>query len=101
MKKHRFITTAIVPPFHQFFKTEAAGGILLLISSAVAFLWASSGWADYYFHLWEIELPILLLTKTLHHWTNDGLMTIFFFLVGLEIKREMTIGELATLRKAA
>jgi NhaA family Na+:H+ antiporter len=100
-RDQKSITSIAVRPFLDFFKAETSAGRLLLITTAVAFLWANSKWADFYFHIWEIPLPILVLTKTLHHWINDGLMAIFFFLVGLEIKREMTVGELASLRKAA
>lgn len=91
--------------FLSFFKTTAAGGILLLFFAIVAIVWANSPWANDYFNLWstyvttgfggwEISKPLLL-------WVNDGLMAIFFFLVGLEIKREMLVGELADLKKAA
>src|SRR3712207_3995435 len=74
-----------------------------LFRSALA--WANSPWGDAYFHLWERSLTVgfegLALTKTVHHWINDGLMVVFFFLVGLEIKREMLVGELASPRRAA
>ncbi|HEX2077719.1 MAG TPA: Na+/H+ antiporter NhaA, partial [Longimicrobium sp.] len=67
--------------------------------------WANSPWAAGYHHLWETELTLRLgadqLSYPLHHWINDGLMAVFFFLVGLEIKREALIGELASLRRAA
>jgi NhaA family Na+:H+ antiporter len=94
-----------VRPFQQFVKAEASGGILLIGCTAVALIWANSPWAGSYFHLWHTD-PTLgfggsLLSKPLHFWINDGLMALFFLLVGLEIKRETLVGELASFRKAA
>jgi NhaA family Na+:H+ antiporter len=90
--------------FRQFTRLQASGGILLLAATILALLWANSSWGHSYFELWEtylkIELGDLALKETLLHWVNDGLMVIFFFLVGLEIKREILVGELASLRKA-
>jgi NhaA family Na+:H+ antiporter len=78
---------------------------LLLLAALVALVWANSPWSDAYFHLWETHLSIslgnLALDESLLHWVNDGLMVIFFFVVGLEIKREILVGELATPRRAA
>ncbi|MEQ9103480.1 MAG: Na+/H+ antiporter NhaA [Rhodothermales bacterium] len=90
--------------FQRFFKTTTAGGILLLFFAVVAMVWANSPWAAEYQNLWgtyvttgfggwEISKPLLL-------WVNDGLMAIFFFLVGLEIKREMLVGELSDVKQA-
>jgi len=91
--------------FQRFTRLQASGGIVLLISTVVALLWANSPWAHTYFELWETNLSISLgnfsLSKHLLEWANDGLMVIFFFVVGLEIKREITIGELASPRRAA
>jgi NhaA family Na+:H+ antiporter len=92
-------------PFQQFFETEAAGGIVLLFSSFVALVAANSPWAGPYEEL--LHLPISIgagghtLSLTLHQWINDALMALFFLLVGLEIKRELVVGELATTRQAA
>ena len=92
-------------PFERFFSLESASGILLLLSAAVAIAWANSPWAASYFHLWEMPVGVAVgsagLTKSLHHWINDGLMAVFFFVVGLEIKREVLVGELASARAAA
>ena len=92
-------------PFQQFAAVESAGGIVLLLCTALALGWANSPWAESYFHLWEIPFTIgfegLGLTFSLHHWINDALMAVFFFLVGLEIKREMLVGELASAKQAA
>ncbi|HEV2842786.1 MAG TPA: Na+/H+ antiporter NhaA [Chthoniobacterales bacterium] len=91
--------------FQRFFRTETVGGLVLLIFALVALVWANSTWAPFYHHLWEIPLSIgsgrHSLTLTLHQWINDGLMALFFLLVGLEIKRELLAGELASPRKAA
>ncbi len=95
----------VLGPFQRFFATAAAGGIVLLACTAVALAWANSPWAESYHHLWEapvtIGAPGVGRTMSLHHWVNDGLMAVFFFLVGLEIKREVLVGELATRRTAA
>ena len=95
----------VLRPFQRFARIESSGGIVLLVCTALALGWANSPWADSYHHLWEIPLTLGFsgrgLTLSLHHWINDGLMAVFFFLVGLEIKREMLVGELATPRQAA
>jgi NhaA family Na+:H+ antiporter len=91
--------------FQQFTRLQASSGILLLLVAILAVLWANSSWADRYFELWETYLSInlgdLSLSEDLLHWVNDGLMVIFFFVVGLEIKREILVGELASLKRAA
>jgi NhaA family Na+:H+ antiporter len=95
----------LLRPFQRFAAIESSGGIVLLICTVVALAWANSPWAESYHRLWEIPLTVgagsRQLTLSLHHWINDGLMAVFFFLVGLEIKREMLVGELASLRHAA
>ncbi len=94
----------IVRPFQEFFRIEASSGIVLLAVTVIALVWANSPWAERYFELWETELGIVLgqfhLEMHLSHWINDGLMAIFFFLVGLEIKREILVGELSSPKKA-
>lgn len=95
----------ILEPFVRFARLEAAGGILLLASTAAALIWANSPWADSYEKLWHVSLSFgfgrFLLAQDLHHWINDGLMCVFFFVVGLEIKREVLTGELSSFRRAA
>ncbi len=92
-------------PFQEFAKAEASGGIVLLSCTAVALLWANSPWSASYFDLWHIPVTVGIgdfsISESLLHWVNDGLMAIFFFVVGLEIKRELLVGELASPRKAA
>ena len=91
--------------FRQFTRLQASSGILLLLVTVLALLWANSAWTDSYFALWKtyftISLGDLSLSENLLHWVNDGLMVIFFFVVGLEIKREILVGELASLKRAA
>jgi len=95
----------LISPFVRFAKLEAAGGILLLVSTIVALVWANSPWQQIYHQLWSTQVSIgfgkFVLAETRLEWINDGLMSIFFFLVGLEIKREVLIGELSSLRQAA
>lgn len=97
----------LVQPFAEFFRREAAGGIVLLAVSALALLLANTNWgpARYFPAVWDEHLRIALgsvvLDESLLHWINDGLMTVFFLIVGLEIKRELLEGELSTLRQAA
>jgi len=96
---------ALLRPFQEFFAQEAAGAVLLMVCTGVALAWANSPWSDSYVHLWETRLSFSLgeagISKSLHHWINDGLMAVFFFVVGLEIKREFQVGELASARQAA
>ena len=89
-------------PFQEFAASESAGGIILAFAAALAFVWANTPAADAYFHMKETVLGIGRwgLHGSLEFWVNDGLMVIFFLLVGLEIKREMLAGELAGLRRA-
>ncbi len=90
--------------FQEFARIEASGGIILLICAILALLWANSQWAEYYYQLWATDFGITLgnfsFTHHLLEWVNNGLMVIFFFVVGLEIKRELTTGELANLKRA-
>ena len=102
-RPHRRIDV-IVRPFQEFAHEAASGGIVLLIATIVALVWANSPWRESYHDLWHAELTVaiggLKLSSSLHHWINDGLMVIFFFVVGLEIKREVLAGELSSPRKA-
>ena len=95
----------LLRPFQTFFGLESASGILLLAAAVLALVWANSPWATAYFRLWETHFVAggggLVIDKSLHHWINDGLMAVFFFVVGLEIKRELLVGELASPKKAA
>jgi Na+:H+ antiporter, NhaA family len=101
----RPVARLVARPLREFMHTEAAGGILLLVATLVALAWANSPVRDSYEELWTIEIGVRIgdfdLTEDLRHWVNDGLMTIFFFVVGLEIKRELVAGELNEPRRAA
>lgn len=94
----------IIRPFQQFMQIEASSGIILLVATAIALFLANSAWADSYFELLHTKLAITFgdfgVNLDLNHWINDALMAVFFFLVGLEIKRELTSGELSSPRKA-
>lgn len=94
----------IMYPFKKFMQLESASGLSLIGCAIAAMIWANSPWADTYEAFWHIPVTMgfgaFSLQKPLLLWINDGLMAIFFFLVGLEIKREVLIGELSTLRKA-
>jgi len=94
----------LLEPLRAFGRHDLAGAGLLLLATVVALGWANSPWASTYHALLHTpvgaEFGDVRLEKTLHHWINDGLMGLFFFLVGLEIKRELLVGELASLRKA-
>jgi NhaA family Na+:H+ antiporter len=95
----------VLAPFRKFARTASASGIVLLLATGVAIGWANSPWAESYRHLWELPIGGPLggasFRTTLHHLINDGLMAVFFFVVGLEIKREMLAGELASRQTAA
>jgi NhaA family Na+:H+ antiporter len=95
----------IINPVNGFISKSSTGGIVLIISALVAIIMANSPWAHWYHTIWEYEISFgldtnLQLSKSLHHWINDGLMAIFFFVVGLELKREIVAGELSNPKNA-
>lgn len=94
---------AILSPFQKFVNLQSSSGILLLATTIIALVWANSAFAESYQSFWDYELGFVTdsfeLKKPLLLWVNDGLMAIFFFLIGLEIKREFLIGELNTTKK--
>lgn len=94
----------LVSTFREFIREEGGGGLLLLLATLIALVWANSAWAPQYTALWETNLRIGIgewgLSKPLLLWINDGLMAVFFFVVGLEIKRELLVGELSNPRQA-
>jgi NhaA family Na+:H+ antiporter len=98
------LTYQIVRPFQSFFRREAASSSLLLVAALAAFIWSNSPFSAGYHHIFHTEISLDIgsyhLSNSLLHWINDGLMAVFFFTVGLEIKREMLVGELASFRKA-
>jgi NhaA family Na+:H+ antiporter len=94
---------AVLSPFHRFIQYEASSGILLCFVTILALLWANSPFSESYSAIWQTPLVLgigdAVLDKPLLKWINDGLMAIFFFVVGLEIKREVLIGELSEPRQ--
>jgi NhaA family Na+:H+ antiporter len=92
-------------PLREYLREEAAGGVALTAAAALALVWANSPWRAAYDALWETTLAVRLgrfaIEADLRHWVDDGLMTLFFLVVGLEIKRELVAGELASWRRAA
>jgi NhaA family Na+:H+ antiporter len=95
----------VVRPFQRFTAQEASAGIVLLACTIVALIWANSPWSHSYHELWDTHLKVgfanYTLDKPLHFWINDALMAVFFFVVGLEIKRSILVGELASPKQAA
>lgn len=104
-RSDRRLPRTVLRPLQSFLATEASGGIILLGAGVVALLWANSPLRDSYEDLWNAEFTIRLgrwvVSGDLRHWVNDGLMALFFLVVGLEIKREVLTGELRAPRAAA
>ena len=95
----------VVQPIQRFILQEKAGGIVLGLSVIIAMILANSPWSEDYFHVLEHKLGFIFdgipfFEYSIHHWINDGLMAVFFFVVGLELKREIVGGELSNPRKA-
>ena len=95
----------VLSPLTEFLRSEAGGGVVLLAATLAALVWANSPWADTYDDLWHAELTIgsgsWAISEDLQHWVNDALMVVFFFMIGLEIKRELAVGELRDPRTAS
>ena len=100
----QLLADQILRPFQRFFRKQVASSILLLGATAMALVWANSDIAETYHSFWHTQISFafgeLHVSKTLLHWINDGLMALFFFTVGLEIKREILVGELSSPKKA-
>ena len=92
-------------PFARFLKIEAAAGLILLLATLAALILSNSAWSTPFLAFWETPIGLhfgsLDFTRSLRHWINDALMTLFFFVVALELKRELILGELRNLRMAA
>jgi Na+:H+ antiporter, NhaA family len=106
MKDKKEPIEILLKPINEFLHRQASGGILLIICTVIALIWSNTVWSYSYHNLWHSNISIsigniLTLDYSLHHWINDGLMVIFFFTVGLEIKRELLVGELSTRQKAS
>ena len=104
-KPARVVTSVIVQPLQAFMHTEVAGGLFLFVAAVAALIWANSPAHESYEQLWELPLTLsfgpFAIAEDLRHWVNDLLMAFFFFVVGLEIKRELVLGELRDFRAAA
>ena len=100
----QLVADQILRPAQQFFDKEASSSILLISATAIALIWVNSSIGETYHSFWHTQISFTFghfhISKTLLHWVNDGLMSLFFFTVGLEIKREILVGELATPKKA-
>jgi NhaA family Na+:H+ antiporter len=95
----------LLRPVHAFLSAESAGGIVLMVAAVAALVWANSSWAHGYHSFWHTKLSVgtdgWSHSMSLEHWVNDGLMVLFFLLVGLEIKRELLLGELSSFKHAS
>jgi Na+:H+ antiporter, NhaA family len=95
----------VAQPFQEFARRGVLGGILLVACALTGIIWANSPWSESYFHLWETPVGVVFAERNfnanLHLVINDALMVVFFVLVGLEIKRELLVGELSTRQSAA
>jgi len=94
----------VIQPVNRFINKSTTGGIVLFVSAVIALLLANSPWQEMYHRFWEYHIKFgvgdYVLDKSLHYWINDGLMAVFFFVVGLELKREIIGGELSNPRNA-
>jgi Na+/H+ antiporter NhaA len=101
----RSLVAQLSAPVRGFLSTEAGSAGLLLAATLTALLWANSPWSGAYESLWQAEAAISVagweLSMDLEHWVNDGLMALFFFVIGLEVRREFSVGEMTNLRRAA
>jgi Na+/H+ antiporter NhaA len=98
------LVAQLAAPLRRYLDTESGSAGLLLAATLAALCWANSPWPDSYDHFWHTQLSVTLdthaLALDLRHWVNDGLMVFFFFIVGLEVKRELVMGELTDRRRA-
>ena len=105
LSSDRLVPNRFIRPVIEFTRVEAAGGIVLLIAALIAIIWANSAWSESYFELFNahitISFGVIHIEESLKHFINDGLMVVFFFVVGLEIKRELVVGELNSVKKAS
>jgi NhaA family Na+:H+ antiporter len=95
----------LISPVNRFIQLEYTSGIVLFMGVVIAIAWVNSPFSASYHHLWDINFTIgfdnSTLTHSLHSWVNDGLMAVFFFVIGLELKREFMDGELSSVSKAS
>jgi NhaA family Na+:H+ antiporter len=100
-----YVARQVLLPAQAFIHTQALGGAVLLLAALVAVIWANSPWDESYFDLWEtiitVDVSLFSIEEDLRHWINDGLMVFFFFVIALEIKRELVHGRFSEPRRAA
>ncbi len=98
-------TGQVATPLRSFIRTEAGSAGLLVVASVLALVWANSPWSDAYESLWHTPVALQWgsgnISLSLHEWVNDGLMVVFFFVIGLEVRREFSLGELTDRRRIA
>jgi NhaA family Na+:H+ antiporter len=99
--RESLIARTVELPIQKFIHTQGVSSAFLLVAAVAALVWANSPWSASYYHAWHIELTLSGLRLPIHAWINDAMMTLFFFLVGMEIKQEIVRGELQDLRRAA
>lgn len=96
--QHDDFAGQVASPLRAFMRTESGSAGLLVLAALIALVWANSPWSDSYESLWHTAFELRLgsgeIAMDLHHWVNDGLMVVFFFVVGLEVRRELSVGEL-------
>jgi NhaA family Na+:H+ antiporter len=104
-RKGEYLGELLIKPFQLFASIESSSGILMIAMTCIALVWMNSPWDKLYQALWEEGISVGLhgrpFERSLHFWINEGLMSLFFFVVGLEIKREILVGDLASFRRAA
>jgi Na+:H+ antiporter, NhaA family len=100
-----YIVRQVLLPAQAFIHTQVVSGAVLLAAALAAIVWANSPWQESYFDLWDtriiVDVSLFSIEEDLRHWVNEGLMVFFFFVVALEIKRELVHGELSDRRRAA
>ena len=105
LREPSYLVRAVRVPIQTFIHTEEVGSLILLLGAAGALAWANSPWSQSYADFWHtyvsFDIHVFAISENLEHLVNEGLMAVFFFLVGLEIKRELLHGELSSVRKAA
>ena len=105
IKEKVYLIEKILIPVDNLLKNKPVSGILLFVAVLISMIWINSSYAEGYHNLWATHFKVgfgdYMIDKNLHHWINDGLMAIFFFVIGLEIKREIMAGDLSTWRQAS
>jgi Na+/H+ antiporter NhaA len=101
--RRRDVLEQLSGPLNRFLRTESAGASMLLAAALIALVWANSGWSEAYFRLLHtgaaVHIGSAQISMDLQHWVNDGLMALFFFVIGLEVRREISMGELSDRRR--